>query len=89
MRIKLWRLATVALTIPLLTACQTPSRASSSEIKEAVKPIEDQRVALLIEFCRGQTPEQITRAEYDSWPDKAKAYVTNNAAQFLAAGCKA
>jgi hypothetical protein len=54
-----------------------------------VKPIEDQRVALLIEFCRGQTPEQITRAEFDSWPQNARNYVTNNAAQFLAAGCKA
>ena len=87
MRTKLFVLAILALIFPVLTSCQTPSRASSSEIKEAVKPLEDQRVALLIEFCRGQTPEQISRAEYDSWPDAAKSYVTNNAAQWLAAGC--
>ena len=85
----LLRLAIIALIFPVLTSCQTPSRGLSSEIKEAVKPLEDQRVALLIEFCRGQTPEQITRAEFDSWPAAAKSYVTNNAAQFLAAGCKA
>lgn len=87
MRMLLCRLAIIALIIPALTACETTSRASSSEIKQAIKPIEDQRVALLLEFCRGQSPEQITRAEYDTWPPAAKAYVTNNAAQFLAAGC--
>lgn len=89
MRTKLFALVILALIIPVLTSCQTPSRASSSEIKEAVKPLNDQRVALLIEFCRGQTPEQITRAEFDSWPQNARNYVTNNAAQFLAAGCTA
>lgn len=89
MLMPLCRLVIVALIFPVLTSCQTPSRASSSEIKEAIKPLDDQRVALLIEFCRGQTPEQISRAEYDSWPTAAKSYVTNNAAQFIAAGCKA
>jgi hypothetical protein len=54
---------------------------------EAVKPVEDLRVSLLIEFCRGQKPQQITRAEYDTWPDAAKVYVTANAEQWLAAGC--
>ena len=87
MRMQLLRLA-MALSIPALTACQTNSGASSSEIKEAVKPLDDTRVAILIEFCRGQAPQQISPAEYDTWPDAAKQYVTNNGAQFLAAGCK-
>lgn len=89
MLMRLLRLAIMAPFILLLPSCQTPSRASSSEIKEAIKPLDDQRVALLIEFCRGQTPEQISRAEYDSWPTAAKSYVTNNAAQWIAAGCTA
>jgi hypothetical protein len=46
------------------------------------------RVALLIEFCRGQTPEAITRAEYDAWPQAAKDYATSNVAQWIAAGCE-
>lgn len=87
MRMLLLKLVMV-LCIPLLMSCQSRLAASPSEIKEAVKPLEDTRVALLIEFCRGQTPQQISTAEYDSWPDEAKRYVTNNAAQYLAAGCK-
>lgn len=86
---RLFAFVILALIIPVLTSCQTKLPGSSSEIKEAVKPLDDQRVALLIEFCRGQTPEQITRAEFDSWPQNARNYVTNNAAQFLAAGCTA
>lgn len=85
MQIRLLRLATVAIAIPLLTSCQTPSQTSYSE---TTKPIEDLRVALLIEFCRGQTPESITRAEYDAWPQAAKNYATSNVAQWIAAGCK-
>ena len=85
MQIKLLRRATIALAIPLLTACQTPSQTSYSE---TTKPIEDLRVALLIEFCRGQTPESVTRAEYDAWPQAAKDYATANVAQWIAAGCK-
>lgn len=85
MRIKLLLLAIAALSTQLLMSCQTTSDPSPSEIFEAVKPLNDTRAALLIEFCRGQTPEKITKAEYDSWPDAAKQYVTNNAAQFLAA----
>lgn len=89
MRTKLFVLAILALCIPLLTSCQTTSGASPSEIKEAVKPLEDQRVALLIEFCRGQKPQEITEAEYMEWPDAAKRYVTNNSQQWLSAGCSA
>ena len=82
---QLLRLAMVAIAIPLLTSCQTPSQTSYSE---TTKPVEDLRVALLIEFCRGQTPEAITRAEYDAWPQAAKDYATSNVAQWIAAGCK-
>ena len=89
MLMPLLRLAILAPFILLLPSCQTPSRGLASDVKEAVKPLEDQRVALLLEFCRGQKPEQITPAEYDTWPDGAKRYFTNNVAQFLAAGCTA
>ena len=82
---QLLRLATVAIAIPLLTSCQTPSQTSYSE---TTKPVEDLRVALLIEFCRGQTPQSITRAEYDTWPQAAKDYATANVNQWLQQGCK-
>lgn len=82
---QLLRLAIVAIAIPLLTSCQTPSQTSYSE---TTKPVEDLRVALLLEFCRGQTPQSITRAEYDAWPQAAKDYATSNVAQWIAAGCK-
>jgi len=45
-------------------------------------------VQLLIEFCRGQTPESVTRAEYDAWPQAAKDYATSNVNQWLEQGCK-
>ena len=85
MQIRLLRLATVAIAIPLLTSCQTPSQTSYSE---TTKPIEDLRVALLIEFCRGQTPESVTRAEFDAWPQAAQDYATNNVNQWLQQGCR-
>jgi hypothetical protein len=49
-----------------------------------VRPVEDLRISLLIEFCRGQKPQQITKAEYDTWPDAAKSYVVSNAQQWIA-----
>jgi len=82
---QLLRLAIVAIAIPTLTSCQTPSQTSFSE---TTKPVEDLRVQLLIEFCRGQTPESITRAEYDAWPQAAKDYATANVNQWLQQGCK-
>ena len=82
---QLLRLAIVAVAIPVLSSCQTPSQTSYSE---TIKPVEDLRVALLIEFCRGQTPESISRAEYDSWPQAAKDYATANVNQWLQQGCK-
>ena len=66
-------------------SCQTPSPPSFSE---TIKPVEDLRVALLIEFCRGQTPQSISRAEYDAWPQAAKDYATSNVSQWIAAGCQ-
>jgi len=86
---QLSRLAIVAVAIPVLTACQTPSLPFFSETTtEAVKPVDDLRVALLIEFCRGQTPESVSRAEFDAWPQAAKDYATSNVNQWLAAGCR-
>lgn len=85
MRMRLLRLGIMAIAIPVLTSCQTPWQTSYSE---TTKPVEDLRVALLIEFCRGQTPQSISRAEYDSWPQAAKDYATSNVAQWLEQGCK-
>jgi len=86
---RLLRLGMVAIAFPLATACQTKSLPFFSEEKtEAVKPVEDLRVALLIEFCRGQTPESVSRAEFDAWPQAAKDYATSNVNQWLAAGCR-
>jgi hypothetical protein len=53
-----------------------------------VKPINELRVQLHLEFCRGQVPQQITREQYDLWPQEARDYVVANANQFLGAGCK-
>ena len=85
MRMRLLRLGIVAIAIPTLASCQTPSQTSYSE---TTRPVEDLRVQLLIEFCRGQTPESITRAEYDTWPQAAKDYATANVNQWLQQGCK-
>ena len=85
MQIRLLRLGIMAIAIPLATSCQTPSQTSYSE---TIKPVEDLRVQLLIEFCRGQTPQSITRAEYDAWPQAAKDYATANVNQWLQQGCK-
>lgn len=88
MQTRLLRLAIVAVASLLLAACQTPSLPSFSETKDAVKPVEDLRVQLLIEFCRGQIPQSISTAEYNTWPEAAKDYATKNVAQWLAADCK-
>ena len=56
-------------------------------MKDAVKPVEDLRVQLLIEFCKGQTPQSIGTAEFNAWPQGAKDYATANVAQWLAANC--
>ena len=86
---RLLRLGMVAIAFPLATACQTPSLPFFSETtKEATKPVEDLRVALLIEFCRGQTPESVSRAEFDTWPQSAKDYATSNVNQWLQQGCR-
>ena len=86
---QLLRLAIVAVAIPVLSSCQTPSLPFFSETTtEAVKPVEDLRVALLIEFCRGQTPESVSRAEFDAWPQAAKDYATSNVNQWLQQGCR-
>ena len=85
---QLSRPAILALSILTLTACQTPSLPFFSETKDATKPVEDLRVSLMLEFCRGQTPQSVTPAEYNTWPPGAKDYATSNVAQWLAAGCQ-
>lgn len=79
------KLAIMALATLTATACHHTSGASSSEIKEAVKPIELIRVEVKAELCRGQMPERITREQYDAAPQWAKDYVVNNGNQWAAA----
>lgn len=88
MRIKLWRLATIALLLPLLTSCQTRSSASSTEVREAVKPLEQTAEGMKAEFCRGQMPQEVPPEIYNVLDDFSKKYVRNNAQQWLDAGCK-
>lgn len=86
MRTKLLLLVTAALTIQTLAACQTTSRASASEIREAVEPVEQVAARVKAEVCRGQAPEKITAEVYNGWPTSAQVYFTNRLAQYKA-GC--
>ena len=88
MQIRLLRLATIALLLPLLTSCQTKSNAYSVEVREAIKPLEDNAAALKLEFCRGQTPQEVPPEIYNALDDFSRKYVRNNAQQWLDAGCK-
>jgi hypothetical protein len=87
MRMQLLRLATIALLLPLLTSCQTKSSASSTEVREAVKPLEDNAAALKLEFCRGQAPQEVPPEIYNAMDEFSRKYVRNNAQQWLEAGC--
>lgn len=80
-------LLAMGLCILPLTACQTPSKASPSDLKEAVAVVNDTRADVKREFCRGQTPQLVDPEDYNALPDWAKSYITNNSAQWLAAGC--
>lgn len=85
---KLSRLATISILLPVLTSCQTKSNGYSVEIREAVKPLEDNASALKLEFCRGQTPQEVPPEVYNSLDEFSRKYVRNNAQQWLDAGCK-
>lgn len=86
MRTKLLLLATAAITIQLLTACQTNSSPSASEIRDAVEPVEQTAARVKAEVCRGQTPEKIDAETYNSWPASAQQWFTNRLVQFKT-GC--
>ena len=51
-----------------------------------MKPIELVRAEVKAEVCRGQTPERITREQYDAAPQWVRDYIVNNGAQW-AEGC--
>lgn len=86
MQPKLLKLATVACIILLPISCQSPSKASASEIREAVEPVEQVAARVKAEVCRGQAPEKIDAETYNGWPSSAQVYFTNRLAQFKA-GC--
>jgi len=85
---QLLRLVTTLLLLPLLTSCQTKSNAYSVEVHEAVKPLEDNAAALKLEFCRGQTPQEVPPEVYNALDEFSRKYVRNNAQQWLDAGCQ-
>jgi hypothetical protein len=85
---QLLRLATISILLPVLTSCQTKSNEYSVEIREAVKPLEDNAAALKLEFCRGQTPQEVPPEVYNSLDEFSRKYVRNNAQQWLDAGCR-
>lgn len=82
MQPKLLLLVTAAFTIPMLANCQTNSRASASEIAEAVQPVEDVAAKVKAEVCRGQAPERIDAETYNSWPSSAQVWFTNRLSQY-------
>jgi ABC-type transport system substrate-binding protein len=86
--IKLFVLAMLAPFILTLPACLATSKASSSDLKEAVAVVDTTREDVRVEICRGQTPQTVDPATYDTLPDFAKQYIINNARQWVAAGCK-
>lgn len=79
------KLATIALATLTAAACQSTPSASSSEIRDAVKPIELVRAEVKAELCRGQMPERITREQYDAAPQWVRDYIVNNGNQWAAA----
>ena len=88
MPIKLLRLAIAASTIPLLMSCQTPTNASSSDVAQARREVDDLSRALKQEFCRGQYPMQVTPETYNALDAFSQRYITANNQQFIDAGCK-
>lgn len=49
--------------------------------------MEEQRAEWKATFCKGQEPEQVTAAVYNSLPEVARNYIAHNGNQYLAAGC--
>jgi len=84
---QLLRLAITAVLLPVLTSCQTKSNEYSIEVREAVKPLEDNAAALKLEFCRGQAPQEVPPEIYNVLDEFSRKYVRNNAQQWLDAGC--
>jgi len=85
---QLLRLATISVLLPVLTSCQTKFNEYSVEVREAIKPLEDNAVALKQEFCRGQAPQEVPPEVYNSLDEFSRKYVRNNAQQWLDAGCR-
>lgn len=84
---KLLKLATLSvLSLLPLTACAVKPPTYSSEQK-AIETVEDTAADVKAEVCRGQKPQAITREQYNTWPDDAKAYALANVEQWIAAGC--
>ena len=74
------------LALPLLCAlasCQTTNSGSSSE---ATVLVTEAVAAVRAEMCRGQAPVPVSVpvAEFEAWPDAARAYVIGNVRQYRA-----
>lgn len=84
----LLRLAIVAPCILLLTSCQTPTSAFSTEVAEAVKPLDRTAAEMKQAFCEGQLPQEVPPEIYNSLDDFSKRYISGNNDQWLGAGCR-
>lgn len=82
-----WRLAMLSILLPVLTSCQTQRSASSTDVFEAVKPLNDTSDETKKAFCDGQRPQEVPKEMYDMLDDFTKQYIRRNNNQFLAAGC--
>lgn len=80
-------LAIATCITPITTACQTRTSASPTEVKAAVREVEQDAAKLKKIFCEGQTPQEYTPEEYNSLPKFGQTYITNNQQQWLDAGC--
>jgi hypothetical protein len=69
-------------------SCQTTRNGSSTDVFEAVKPLNDTAAELKKEFCRGQQPPEVPKELFDTLDDFTKSYIRQNNRQFLDAGCK-
>lgn len=70
------KLLSAALTLPLLTACQTAQPVSSSAIERAAQT---EREAL----CAALMPQRVSRLEYDASPPGVQEALTDGVAAWL------
>lgn len=73
-----------AMSLPLLSACQTKNGSLPSDVSERQETLVSEAKQ---EVCRGQVPVPVPDSpdEYAAWPVGAKQYVRANICQWAAA----